>query len=81
VADRSTASLDLERTVIRASVNGFVTNLTLVVGQYAAVGTKLMALIDSGSLLRGRLFRGDEAARYQAGEPSRDWRTCGSAPA
>jgi multidrug resistance efflux pump len=49
VADRSTANLNLERTVIRASVNGFVTNLTLVVGQYAAVGTKLMALIDSDS--------------------------------
>ncbi len=49
VADRSTASLNLERTVIRAPVNGFVTNLTLVVGQYAAVGTKLMALIDSDS--------------------------------
>jgi multidrug resistance efflux pump len=49
VADRSTASLNLARTVIRAPVNGFVTNLTLVVGQYAAVGTKLMALIDSDS--------------------------------
>lgn len=43
------AELDLGRTVIRAPVNGFVTNLTLVVGQYAAVGTKLMALIDSDS--------------------------------
>jgi multidrug resistance efflux pump len=49
VADLSTASLNLARTVIRAPVNGFVTNLTLVVGQYAAVGTKLMALIDSDS--------------------------------
>jgi multidrug resistance efflux pump len=49
VADRSTASLNLERTIIRAPVNGFVTNLTLVVGQYAAVGTKVMALIDSDS--------------------------------
>ncbi len=49
VADRSTASLNLERTVVRAPVNGFVTNLTLVIGQYAAVGTKLMALIDTDS--------------------------------
>jgi multidrug resistance efflux pump len=49
MADRSTASLNLERTVIRAPVNGIVTNLTLVIGQYAAIGTKLMALIDSGS--------------------------------
>jgi len=43
------AQLDLSRTVIRAPVNGFVTNLTLDVGQYASVGTKTMALIDSDS--------------------------------
>jgi RND family efflux transporter MFP subunit len=49
VADRSTAQLNLDRTVIRAPVNGFVTNLTLDVGQYASVGTKVMALIDSDS--------------------------------
>jgi RND family efflux transporter MFP subunit len=49
VADRSTASLNLERTVVRAPINGYVSNLTLVIGQYAAVGTKVMALIDSAS--------------------------------
>ena len=49
VADLSTANLNLNRTVVRAPVNGFVTNLTLVVGQYAAVGTKVLALIDSDS--------------------------------
>jgi multidrug resistance efflux pump len=49
VADLSTAKLNLERTVVRAPVNGFVTNLGLVVGQYAAVGTQLLALIDSDS--------------------------------
>src|SRR5262249_35599935 len=45
MADQSTAALNLERTVVRAPVNGFVTNLTLVIGQYAAVGTRVMALI------------------------------------
>jgi multidrug resistance efflux pump len=49
LADRSTAQLNLDRTVLRAPVNGFVTNLTLDVGQYASVGTKVMALIDSDS--------------------------------
>jgi multidrug resistance efflux pump len=49
VADRSTAQLNLDRTVLRAPVNGFVTNLTLDVGQYASVGTQIMALIDSDS--------------------------------
>ena len=36
-ANRSTAQLDLDRTVIRAPVNGFVTNLTLDVGQYVGL--------------------------------------------
>ena len=35
VAELSTAQLNLNRTVIRAPVNGLVTNLTLDVGQYA----------------------------------------------
>ena len=48
-ANRSTAQLDLDRIVIRAPVNGFVTNLTLDVGQYASIGTKVLALIDSDS--------------------------------
>jgi multidrug resistance efflux pump len=47
--DRSTAQLNLDRTVVRAPVNGFVTNLTLDIGQYASIGTKVMALIDSDS--------------------------------
>ena len=49
VADLDMARLNLERTTVRAPVNGYITNLTLVVGQYAAVGTRLMALIDSDS--------------------------------
>jgi multidrug resistance efflux pump len=49
VAELSTAQLNLDRTVVRAPVNGFVTNLTLDLGQYASVGTKVMALIDSDS--------------------------------
>ena len=49
VADRSTAQLNLDRTILRAPVNGFVTNLTLEVGQYTSVGTEIMALIDSDS--------------------------------
>jgi multidrug resistance efflux pump len=49
LVDRSTAQLNLDRTVVRAPVNGFVTNLTLDTGQYASIGTKVMALIDSDS--------------------------------
>jgi len=41
-----TAKLDLERTQVRAPVDGYVTNLEVRTGDYAASGTASMALID-----------------------------------
>ena len=49
LADLATARLNLDRTVVHAPVNGFVTNLALDDGQYASVGTRVFALIDSDS--------------------------------
>jgi RND family efflux transporter MFP subunit len=48
-AFRDTAALNLARTEIRASVNGYVTNLTLTQGSYASQGRAVLALIDSDS--------------------------------
>jgi multidrug resistance efflux pump len=49
IASRDTAALNLRRTEVRASVNGFVTNLNLAVGTFASQGKPVMALIDSDS--------------------------------
>ena len=49
LADLSTAQLNLDRTIIRAPVNGYITNLTLDVGQFATLGARVLALIDSDS--------------------------------
>ena len=49
VAARDTARLNLERTEVRASVDGYVTNLHVHVGDFAAAGTAQLALIDSHS--------------------------------
>jgi multidrug resistance efflux pump len=68
VADRSTAQLNLDRTVLRAPVNGFVTNLTLEVGQYAAVATKVMALIDSDSYRITGFFEETKIPAVKLGE-------------
>jgi multidrug resistance efflux pump len=68
-ADLSTAKLNLERTVIRAPVNGFVTNLGLVVGQYAAVGTQLLALIDSDSYRVEGYFEETKMPTLKPGAP------------
>jgi multidrug resistance efflux pump len=68
VADRSTAQLNLNRTVVRASVNGYVTNLTLAVGQYAAVGVPVMALIDSDSYRITGFFEETKMPAIKPGE-------------
>jgi multidrug resistance efflux pump len=49
IASRDTAALNLRRTEVRASVNGFITNLNLAKGTYASQGQPVMALIDSDS--------------------------------
>jgi multidrug resistance efflux pump len=48
-ASRDTAALNLQRTEVRAPVNGFITNLNLAKGTYASQGNPVMALIDSDS--------------------------------
>ncbi|MET0538549.1 MAG: HlyD family secretion protein [Xanthobacteraceae bacterium] len=48
-ASRDTAALNLNRTEVRAPVNGFITNLNLAKGTYASQGKAVMALIDSDS--------------------------------
>jgi multidrug resistance efflux pump len=49
IASRDTAALNLKRTEVRASVNGFITNLNLAKGTFASQGQAVMALIDSDS--------------------------------
>jgi RND family efflux transporter MFP subunit len=45
----ATSQLNLERSTVRAPVNGFVTNLTATVGNYATQGTGVLAMVDSDS--------------------------------
>jgi multidrug resistance efflux pump len=49
IASRDLAALNLKRTEVRAAVNGFVTNLNVKAGDYAAQGKAALALIDSDS--------------------------------
>jgi multidrug resistance efflux pump len=45
----ATAALNLQRTQVRAPVDGYVTNLLVRVGDYASAGAPRLALIDSHS--------------------------------
>ena len=49
-AQRDVARLNLERTTIRAPVNGIVTNVDLRPGDYATVGRQLLALVDTDTI-------------------------------
>jgi multidrug resistance efflux pump len=49
IVNRDTAKLNLERTRIVASVDGFVTNLELRVGAYASASRPVMAVVDRNS--------------------------------
>ena len=50
VAAKRTARLNLDRTAVIASVNGYVTNLSLRPGDYLAAGTEALAMIDLDSI-------------------------------
>jgi multidrug resistance efflux pump len=49
LATRDQAKVNLDRTVIRSPVNGYVTNLTLRIGDYATPGQTKLTLVDSDS--------------------------------
>jgi RND family efflux transporter MFP subunit len=48
-ANLNAASINLARTIVRSSVNGYVTHLTVVAGDYATAGRGVLALVDSDS--------------------------------
>jgi multidrug resistance efflux pump len=48
--ERDLARLNLERTTVRATVNGIVTNLELQPGDYASAGHQVLAIIDTDAI-------------------------------
>jgi len=67
IAARDTAALNLKRTEVRASVNGFITNLNLAKGTYASQGKAVMALIDSDSYRVEAYFEETKIPHIKAG--------------
>ncbi len=49
-AQEKVAALNLTRTVVRATVNGAVTNFSMRPGDYVRAGTPVIAIVDTGSL-------------------------------
>jgi RND family efflux transporter MFP subunit len=68
LAARNTAALNVRRTEVRATVNGFVTNLDLHPGDYLAAGTQAMALVDRDSLRVEGYFEETKLRHIQVGD-------------
>lgn len=69
-AQRDLAKLNLDRTVIRSPVNGYVVNLRLRVGDYASVGQPKLAVIDSDSFWVSGYFEETKLPSIHEGEPA-----------
>jgi RND family efflux transporter MFP subunit len=64
------AEVDLERTVVRAPVNGYVTNLLLRVGDYVTTGHNDVAIVDSDSFRITGYFEETKLAAIRPGAPA-----------
>lgn len=68
VADLALAKLNLERSEVRASVNGVVTNVELRPGTYLTPGKGVMALLDSDTLRVEGYFEETKLQRIHPGD-------------
>jgi multidrug resistance efflux pump len=66
-ADLNLAQLNLQRSVLRSPVNGYVTNLTLRVGDFATAETPQLALVDSDSFFILGYFEETKLRRIRDG--------------
>jgi multidrug resistance efflux pump len=67
-AQRDLAELNLERTTVRATVNGIVTNLELQEGDYAAAGHQTLALLNTDSIYIDGYFEETKLPAIQVGD-------------
>ncbi|MCX8252463.1 RND family efflux transporter, MFP subunit [Beijerinckiaceae bacterium RH AL1] len=63
------AEVNLKRTEVRSPVNGYVTNLTLRVGDYASTSSPNIAVIDSDSFWIDGYFEETKLGRICVGDP------------
>lgn len=70
VISRDTAQLNLDRSVVRAPVNGMLTNFTMQPGNYVTAGSAVTALIDSDSYYVAGYFEENKLDRIKVGDPA-----------
>ena len=69
-ADAAIAALNLQRSTVRATVNGTVTNFSMRPGDYVSTGTPVVAIVDSDSLYVDGYFEETKLRRIAVGDPA-----------
>jgi RND family efflux transporter MFP subunit len=69
LAAREIAKLNLERTDVRAPVDGYVTNLNVHKGDFASIGMASLAVIDSNSFYISGYFEETKLPALAIGDP------------
>jgi multidrug resistance efflux pump len=68
VAALARAKVDLERTTVRSPVNGYITNLTVQLGDYAAAGQGAISLVNADSFWVDGYFEETALGRIREGD-------------
>jgi RND family efflux transporter MFP subunit len=71
VVDRNVARLNLDRSEVRASVDGIVTNFSMRPGDYVTAGVAVFALVDTGSIYVEGYFDETKLPQIQEGNRAR----------
>jgi RND family efflux transporter MFP subunit len=67
-ADQATATLNVQRATVRATVNGVITNFSMRPGDYVTTGSAVAALVDSDSLYVDGYFEETKLPRIAVGD-------------
>jgi RND family efflux transporter MFP subunit len=68
IVSRDTAQLNLDRSTVRAPVNGILTNFSLQPGNYVTAGSAVTALIDGDSYYIAGYFEENKLDRIKVGD-------------
>ena len=71
LANQEQARVNLGRTDVRSTVNGYVTNLQLRVGDYANTGTANISVVDSDSFWVAGYFEETKLGSFKVGDPAK----------
>jgi RND family efflux transporter MFP subunit len=73
LAHLAQARVNLGRTSIRSPVDGFVTNLSAQIGDYATIGKNVISVVNADSFWVDGYFEETKLGRIQVGDPTTVW--------